>query len=137
MLTSIDFDDQAVLVTNESENEVSKRSLSAEFVASESAVAEKAPHDPLGFGELTPKPFRIAPKSWRHRAMRTHLTLTPRTPPRPCGRRPPLPQGERVIRLTLPSPHHPHEPLEQVAAVARAGRGLGVILHREHRLAPQ
>src|SRR5262245_10328654 len=30
--------------------------------------------------------------------------------------------------------HQPHEPLEQVAAVTRTGRGLRVILHREHWL---
>src|SRR5437899_2000970 len=33
-----------------------------------------------------------------------------------------------------PLPHQTHKPLEQVAAVARAGRGLGMVLHREHRL---
>src|SRR6267142_7022203 len=33
-----------------------------------------------------------------------------------------------------PLPHQPREPLEQIAAVARTGRGLGMVLHREHRL---
>src|SRR5688572_19004666 len=48
----------------------------------------------------------------------------------------PLPYGnvEATLRA-LALPHQPDEALEQIARVARAGRSLGVILHREHRLA--
>src|SRR5450631_794330 len=35
----------------------------------------------------------------------------------------------------LVRPHQIGEPLEQIVRIARAGRGLGVVLHREHRLA--
>src|SRR5262249_3636245 len=38
-----------------------------------------------------------------------------------------------AMSTSLPLPHHPDEALEQVAAVARSGRGLRVVLHREHR----
>src|ERR1700694_6221656 len=37
--------------------------------------------------------------------------------------------------LLLVRPHQFRKPLEQVMRVARAGRRLGVVLHREHRLA--
>ena len=36
-------------------------------------------------------------------------------------------------RLVLPLLHQLDEPLEQIVAVLRAGRGLGMVLHREHR----
>src|SRR3954453_11944290 len=42
--------------------------------------------------------------------------------------------GEDTLR-PLVRPHQIREPLEQIVRVARARRGLGVILHREHRLA--
>src|SRR5258707_7550934 len=35
-----------------------------------------------------------------------------------------------------PPVHHLDEPPEQIAAIARAGGSLGVVLHREHRPVP-
>src|SRR3954454_21266686 len=47
----------------------------------------------------------------------------------------PGPRGLESRGSALPAlPHQSYEPLEQIAAVARAGRGLGVVLDREHRL---
>src|SRR5216684_1944156 len=41
-------------------------------------------------------------------------------------------ERERALRALL-LPHQIREPLEQIVRVARTGRSLGVVLHREHR----
>src|SRR5438132_684168 len=48
-------------------------------------------------------------------------------PPSPCG-------GGWEWSVSFGVPPHAREPLEQVAAIARPGRGFRVVLHREHRL---
>src|SRR6185437_11120652 len=45
----------------------------------------------------------------------------------------PLSRGRRLRDLALGLPHHVDKAREQIMAVARAGRGLRVVLHRKYR----
>jgi len=54
VLTTIDFDDDALLEANEVENEVSEGDLTTKFESSKPSVAEQSPHSRFCFGWIAP-----------------------------------------------------------------------------------
>src|SRR5258705_8600357 len=66
----------------------------------------------------------------------SHATVNGFLPRQPTGAGDGSQEEFYEPRGSAPPPlsHQPHEPLEQIAAVAPARRGLGMVLHREHRL---
>ena len=52
VLTTIDFDDDALLETNKVENELLKRHLPPEFILREPSITEQSPHRRFSVGRL-------------------------------------------------------------------------------------
>ena len=79
VLTTIYFDDKALLETDKVENEVLKGDLAAELILREASIAEQSPHRPFRVGGLVAHLLREAAGAFGYRSMAWRLRREPLT----------------------------------------------------------
>ena len=143
MLPAVEFDDETSLEADEIDDERANRCLAAESASVQLSAAQSRPQMVLGVCRISAQFLRSGSQHLRIVA-RVEFADSPPPQPSPVkgeGQRqnawPCIREAATISVLPRMFRDQRGEALEEIVAVLRSGRSLGMVLHREHRPAFQ